>query len=86
MKYTINVTEDDIRKGQIGNCDACPVALALQRAIGRRWIYTYGRVVDAKGAKTHLCELPEIATQFIKKFDSAKKVNPIQFEIEIKDL
>lgn len=88
MKYTINVTEEDIKAGVQGHCELCAVAMAIRRATGRDEIYTYGMFVrtEKSADSRHIIgELPAVAIHFISEFDSGKNVKPIQFEIEIKD-
>ena len=80
-KIVAEVTQEDIDKAEHGNCRKCPIALAINRAMGglvnvavsweRIWItgrseYPRGRVL-----------------QFIIGFDSHRPVHPFTFELEL---
>ena len=38
MKVRVHMIADDVSSGASGNCSRCPVALALQRALGARLV------------------------------------------------
>ena len=83
----IRVTREDIDNGEAGDCDRCPVALALLRhtnadevTVGNCGVDIFhdsGLVVD------YGVDLPEVARDFIKKFDTGRDVEPFEFEVDI---
>ena len=80
MKITIDVTADDIQRGQRGNCRTCPVARAVaKRVFGRIGVgialITVGRVVEVS--------TPDVVVEFIRKFDWKGKADPFSFEIRV---
>lgn len=95
---TINVTQEDIDNGEVGNPKSCPVALAVKKVVKADLIlvdsiyltllwdskrFLFFRKAGAE--KTRV--LPEKAKRFIRNFDafgnSDKYVKPFSFEIEI---
>lgn len=101
MTYlTIEVTEQDIKRGIAGNCWQCPIALATHRAMG--WNPSAFRVRVRDG---EICLIPENSdwlhtvlpqsgtrhwlpydvTEWIVRFDQFDEVEPICFEIEIEE-
>lgn len=77
--YRINVTEQDIKRGQIACANKCPVALSLAR---HRW---YGKVFvceDWARIGNRRFELPTSVQQFIKAFDDGGEiVFPFSFNL-----
>jgi len=74
----IDVTARDIAEGKPGKCERCPIALAVRRIfpnddirvdsiiwIGDNW--------DAR------FDTPEVACDFIDRFDSGQEVSPFKF-------
>lgn len=84
MKYTIEVTQEDIDEGISFLCDACPVALAMRRAMGKEIFIS----PDAWGLTRNSNDptdqpLPSEAKHFILDFDSGAPVKPFTFTIEL---
>ncbi len=79
MKYTIEVTEQDITHGKRKQCEECPIALAMHRATDEHWSVgtKLDRCRDGFSIKT-----PLSACEFITDFDSSLPVQPFTFEIE----
>ena len=81
MKVKVKVTQEDISNGAVWNACKCPVALALNRTLGR-----VVRVTTASwwacNEPTKLRELPPEALEFILKFDAGLEVAPFEFEVE----
>lgn len=82
MKTRIEVTQEDIEKGKLGECSACPIALAMRRATGKPFevgtdIYWLG--FDLRSERM----LPPEAALFVSDFDDKKPVQPFSFEIEL---
>lgn len=74
----IQVTADDIARGAPCEQDFCPVALALHRATGRRWLVGFNAACTSDGG--HL-NLPLPVQVFVKAFDAAFPVEPFEFEV-----
>ena len=83
----IQVTKEDIEKGEKGSCEWCPVALAIQRTYGKDKLVTVD--VDSMGIwldnREQHYQLPQIARDFIDDFDNDRKVaegfRPFSFKI-----
>lgn len=80
MKYTVNVTQEDIDKGKKGSCSQCPVALAGIRSVGKS--FYVGPTMFAFRFNW-IAELPKCVVDFIERFDSGQPVQPFTFDIEI---
>jgi len=83
MKLTITVTAEDIRLGRPGDPYRCPITLAVLRhpSFKDKEVATscYFLVTNFCG----VYRLPPEAISFIKAFDTAMKVKPLSFEIEV---
>ena len=82
----ISVTEDDISSGATQDCEKCPIALAISRAVGMdvkvgRW--SCFLPVRDKGEDVTMVNLPAAATRFITNFDGLWHVEPFEFELDI---
>jgi hypothetical protein len=77
----VQVTQEDINKGN--RCDPwnCPLALAMQRATGDRNI-SVGAATAGPLGKLGMFWLPLEATRFIHDFDFEHPVEPFEFEVE----
>jgi hypothetical protein len=79
----IQVTGEDIANGKPDDCESCPIALAMKRAIpDLDWIEVDG---DAQWGTTDGgfgTRFPEVAKNFIRAFDSGDPVKPFEFECE----
>jgi hypothetical protein len=77
----IQVTKNDLGKGERGSCERCPVALAIQRTYDLKNGKNKMVVVDENGVgiwdkyygEQHY-QLPQIARDFIHSFDNYSKV------------
>ena len=80
----ITVTKSDIKNGK-SNYNTCPVALAIRRKTKADAI-VYRTCVQCYGNDTfwQCPPLPVIATRFIDRFDSNKKVKPFSFNLKLK--
>lgn len=73
----IQVTEDDIRFGERGECTDCPVARAISRATKREaYVDSYDICSGSYDWFT-----PEAVRTFIARFDSGQPVEPFTFEL-----
>lgn len=75
----VRVTAEDIRLGKRMDCLDCPVARALQRAVGRS-VRVYA---SEKMAGQKVYRLPTSAARFIDQFDIGKKVRPFEFRVTV---
>ena len=90
----IQVTKEDIEKGEKGSCEWCPVALAIQRTYdlknGKDKMVTVDGdgvgIWDKNNGEQHY-QLPQIARDFIHTFDNWTFLNdrayfkPFSFKI-----
>jgi len=84
MKKRINVTTKDIMTGDVKNRRLCPVALAVKRHCKD----SFGIVVESTCIFFNPIRgfyLPQIAVDFIEKFDSERPVSTFSFELGIPD-
>lgn len=80
----IQVKPQHIERGEVSNCEACPVALAVTEAVG----------IDATAGYEEIqigilrCDTPENVRDFMITFDDRYAVKPISFEIpwDLEDL
>ncbi len=79
MKYTIEVTKQDIKVGVRGNCFECPVALALTRVFGTG-VQVYPEI-SLPGINP-VIRMPDAVRKFVRRFDQKEPVQPFTFEIE----
>lgn len=88
MKYSVTVTDSDIRYGAPRRPAACPIKIALCRAGIEDLCPTAGGIVRIKRKDDGLIERALIDTpievvHFIRRFDLMQKVFPFIFEIEV---
>ena len=77
----IKVTKAHIKRGKRGTSDWCPIALAVRRA------YFYPSVYGSwfchgSGAGRRVVQLPDVAREFIRRFDAGEDVAPFEFEVD----
>jgi hypothetical protein len=86
MKIKIEVTQDDINKGERGNARFCPIARACSRIIpnsskpsiaGGRWNYVNVNNIERR------FNVPDFVNDFINDYDLNNPVTPIEFDIDI---
>lgn len=75
----IQVTQKHINEGKRGECFNCPIALALLEATGQQWDVSFHMACSWH----YNLNLPEIAQEFIGRFDYEKTVKPFEFELPI---
>ena len=87
---TIKVTREDIKNGEPAYNSGCPIALAMQRAIGphvsvgtdRFWPYKEPEDWYAR----QICgNLPDEAQGFVREFDDGLDVEPIEFQVTFEE-
>lgn len=91
-KVKINVTQDDIDKGQINNCNLCPIALAIKRILK---INSYNTIFVSSVIKLlrywnmeiqkYEVISPRSVKRFIQRFDQGKSVKPFNFFLTVPD-
>ena len=77
----IKVTQEHIDNGVKFNCSKCPIALAMTEKFPNCAVGLFGYWVDATDLTMDYKLLPVNANKFIEMFDSGKKVEPFEFEI-----
>lgn len=81
MKYTIDVTAEDIENGR-PHSTSCPVALAITRATGTPAVVT-GSPFSFPVYRACGNLLPSEVQLWIKKYDLHYDVLPFSFDLEI---
>lgn len=86
----VNVTQEDIDKGEAASCSSCPIALALRRIAPLARVYTdcvalAGELYSPKAIlESHtFIRLPEEAMKFIQTFDFRNHVSPFSFTLQV---
>jgi alpha-ketoglutarate-dependent taurine dioxygenase len=83
----IQVTDQDIAHGLAGDCEECPIALAIYRALSA----TAGIRVGTGGVTLYrdhanaMVALPAAASRFISRFDHDDLVEPFEFDLDVPD-
>ncbi len=77
----IEVTDEDIAKGDTMSCMTCPIALAAARVFGGEVSVTFSHIVAWTPDVSAFT--PRAAKQFISDFDCRRPVSPITFTIEV---
>lgn len=81
MNIKFKVTKHYINKGCSCDGDDCPVALVIKSRV-KKGIYVFvGEFIEI--AQTAFKRSKKV-DEFIEKFDSAQKVNPFEFNLNIK--
>lgn len=75
----VEVTADDIAKGEEGNCFACPIARALSRACETTFVYVTPNKLSVRDVGS--CLVPERAAVFMLTFDNGRPVKPFTFTV-----
>lgn len=76
----IVVTKEDIADGRAFTCTKCPVALAMSRAFGMP-IYVGPTSWGAFKDGGPIGRTPELAAEFMTRFDVGLPVQPFEFEV-----
>jgi hypothetical protein len=75
----VQVTQEDIARGERWAAFRCPVAFAAERAgLGRKGVTNYDILVRGK-----IIPLPGYVTEWINAYDAGCLVEPIRFSIEV---
>lgn len=75
----VKVTQEHIDKGQRGEGDACPIALALLKGREYKQFLQVFVDVDNISFDDELYRTSRKATKFIEDFDNGKEVKPATF-------
>ena len=79
----IEVTQEDIEKGEPCDVCACPIALAIQRKLGRGGCEINFSTIDLGPGQ--VVATPYSARQFIRAFDDHLPVKPFSFELDLSE-
>jgi hypothetical protein len=85
----IEVTAEDIAKGERDSCEACPIALAVRRAFGVAHVDvdSVRIIVDNCGDNERTFETPHAAEDFIGRFDyrstEEDPPEPFAFDLDV---
>lgn len=83
----IQVTQEDIDRGQPHHCENCPIALAVKRVLLNEGVPFYHLSVDGGiefyiDADRYIWEGNKESKQFVKDFDHDLPVRPIELEVK----
>jgi hypothetical protein len=82
---TIEVTQEDIEKGERGECEKCALALAVSRVTKYRveiGLYE-AEFYDGPELCVGSSDLPIAAMVFVERFDNGHPVSPFTFPLEV---
>ena len=74
----IEVTQDHIDRGNQGDCEYCPIAIAIRATLKDYSISVGGTIFEYKNS---YYKLPEKAMKFVQAFDNTLPVQPFTFEL-----
>jgi hypothetical protein len=77
----IEVTADDIRLGERNDPWCCPIARAAKRALGYQ-VDVSSTTLRPRDTFTYI-QLPQVAQEFIYRFDGMDPVYPFTFDLEV---
>lgn len=83
MIVRIDVTAEDIAHGVRGECDSCPIALAIERTLGVVPLVNRFDVALDGCDDDNAIDLPSEATFFIEDFDMGLTPEPFAFDLEV---
>lgn len=81
MRLNVYVTADDIERGIKASAHFCPVARAVERAIGRTVSITHAAIYF--GIEFIRVETPLKVIRFINRFDNGEPVMPMRFSLDV---
>lgn len=69
--YRVEVTREDIDRGVRWQCEHCPIALAVERAIPGGTVYATLLYIMVRfpDGRCLTCDTPEVAAEFMRTFD-----------------
>lgn len=76
----ISVKEHHILCGERMNCFACPVALAILEAVGKKYVQVTSKYITV-GNDQQLT--PKSVSDFMYNFDARVAVQPFSFDLEL---
>lgn len=79
-KIKVTVTKEDIRRGIREDPESCPIARAVRRATGRRFVAVDEAITFDSTREVY--NLTPQADQFINDFDRGDNVKPFKFTSE----
>lgn len=82
IEFDVEVTLQDIKSGQEGVFDCCPVALALRKLGCDKIDVDEDRILLTHNNKRLVFKTPRTANLFIDDYDSSREVKPINFKLE----
>ena len=85
---TIHITANHIRAGKRGECQECPIALAIQELLHpRAWCSVSGDMVafgfGTSPVAVYGVALPSVAVEFVRNFDASVWVEGMVLEVEV---
>lgn len=84
---TVTVTADHIERGMPFLCTACPVAMAIEDALGDRCnyspsVYPHTLILWADGGRT-VIPTPDPVRAFVESYDDGRSVQPFTFTLPL---
>lgn len=86
----IQITQDDIDNGVIGDSNHCPIARAFKRIgyteviVEQKRIYLYGDTYNSSNVyRKKYIDMPENGKKFVLYYDRSEPVEPFELEVKI---
>ncbi len=83
MKHIVKVAQAHIDNGVKRIVCKCPIALVLSERTRGQVHVSFTCVTFIGSADVTVEDLPQVAAEFIKKFDHGDTVRPFEFEMEV---
>lgn len=86
---TVEVTQEDIDAGESGSYFFCPIARAVERLLAKQTSAgVCAKRIDVRGTRNGKFEktrhsLPDVAAEFVQRFDEEKVVEPFTFTLDL---
>lgn len=81
----VQVTAEDIAHGERGNCNECPVARAIMRAVPGS-APNVGYDIVSAGIGGMAADLPGDAVDFIDRYDQEVGAEPFEFDLTWREI
>ena len=77
----IEVTQEDIDRGEKGDCAKCPIARAIRRTLKVRYVHVDTDFLEW-GPDYSCMNAPVKVSKFIDAFDEGRRVSPFTFMLK----
>lgn len=83
MKKWFTITQDHIQRGRSGDCENCPIALAIIEQMGWPYGFVHVNTCTVSISSNDYTYMPSEAQAFVQEFDIGLPVYPQSILLEI---